>query len=70
MFVQDQELPRRRWLFARWEGRLFLFMRESEVCPQALEEAWAAYREMVGAPTHPRLPGQRQPEGGPVRLTG
>ena len=62
MFVQDPELPKREWAFARWDGRLFLFLRESAVCPRVLEEAWVAYREMVSAPKAPRLPGQRQPE--------
>lgn len=69
MFVQDQELPSKRWLFARWEGRLFLFVRESEVSPEVLEEAWNAYRTMIGAPPRPRLPSQRLPRARAM-LTG
>lgn len=49
MFVQDDELPT-MWALVRFDGRTRLFIRESSVTPEVLEQAWAAYRKSVGIP--------------------
>lgn len=45
-YVSDEELPMTDWAFAREGRRMYLFIRESIVCPETLSEAWAAFVEI------------------------
>lgn len=47
-FIEDADLPPGRdWVFVRVDGDTHLFIKRNRVCPQVLEGAWSAYREMA-----------------------
>lgn len=47
-FIQDGELAGQDWALVRTPTGTQLFICESEVTPEVLEQAWAAYRRSVG----------------------
>lgn len=54
-FVRDEELPQHHaWVMTRDdEGRTRLFVKESQVTAEVLEQAWAGYRKLAEMPTVP-----------------
>lgn len=56
-YVNDAELPEdREWVMVRTGRGMYLFLKESAVCPRVIQEAWAGYRLLEGA----CIPAQRE----------
>jgi len=55
-FVEDDRLPLEQdWVFVEVDGVLYFVVKKSQVTPDVLEDAWAAFRQIFrGGPPMPK----------------